>query len=148
MKTRIGVAIITVAFLLYIVLAGQRAIVLLGSGDTVAVIMGAALIFFPIIALWMLYRELRFGRDAERLGVRLEEEGGLPPEEVTLLTSGRVERSEGDALFPKYRDAAQQNPDDWRAMYRLGLVYDAAGDRKRARAAIRRAIERERETRR
>ena len=29
---------------------------------------------------------------------------------------------------------------DWRAWLRLGLVYDASGDRRRARAAVRRAI--------
>jgi len=32
-------------------------------------------------------------------------------------------------------------PEDWRGWYRLGHAYDLAGDRKRARSAMRQAIE-------
>ena len=49
-------------------------------------------------------------------------------------------REDADAVFPTYRAAVEANPDDWRAWYRLGLAYDAAGDRRRAREAVRRAI--------
>ena len=35
-------------------------------------------------------------------------------------------------------------PEDWRAWFRLGLAYDASGDRRRARKAIIRAISLER----
>ena len=41
---------------------------------------------------------------------------------------------------PPYAEAAEASPDDWRAWLRLGLAYDMAGDRRRARAAVRRAI--------
>jgi Flp pilus assembly protein TadD len=34
----------------------------------------------------------------------------------------------------------EQDPASWRAWFRLGLAYDASGDRRRARGAIRRAI--------
>ena len=40
------------------------------------------------------------------------------------------------------------SPDDWRAWYRLGLAYDASGDRRRAREAVRRAITLEADSRR
>jgi len=35
----------------------------------------------------------------------------------------------------------EAHPDDWRAWYRLGLAYDASGDRRRARGAVRQAIQ-------
>lgn len=140
MSARIGVAVMAVLLALYIVLVGQRAWLLLISGDTVGVLMGAALLVLPLLALWALGRELWFGVRAERLGRRLEAEGGLPADEVAVRPSGRVERSEADALFPVYRADAEAHPDDWRSWYRLGLVYDAAGDRRRAREAVRRAI--------
>ena len=57
-----------------------------------------------------------------------------------MRPSGRVVRSEADALFPAYRADVEAHPDDWRAWYRLGLAYDASGDRRRAREAVRRAI--------
>lgn len=140
MSARIGVAIMAAVLLLYILLAGQWAWLLLTSGDLLAVSMGAALVVLPAIGLWAVAREIWFGVRAERLGRTLEREGGLPDDEVLVRPSGRVIRSEGEAVFPRYRAEAEANPDDWRAWYRLGLAYDAAGDRKRAREAIRTAI--------
>lgn len=144
MSARIGVAVMAVLLALYIVLVGQRAWLLLTSGDTVAVIMGAALIVLPLLAVWGVGRELWFGVRAEQLGRRLSSEDALPTEEVAVRPSGRAIREEADAVFPVYRAAAEQNPDDWRAWYRLGLAYEASGDRRRAREAVRRAIRLER----
>jgi cytochrome c-type biogenesis protein CcmH/NrfG len=140
MKTRIAVAIMTVLLLLYIVLAGQRAVALLASGDGVGVAMGVALIVLPVIALWAIGRELWFGVRAQGLGETLDAEGGLPREEIEVRPSGRATRDDADALFPTYRADVEAQPGDWRAWYRLGLAYDAAGDRRRAREAVRKAI--------
>jgi hypothetical protein len=139
-KTRIGVIVIAVLLVLYLVLVGQRAIVLMGTGVPVAVVMGIALIVLPIIGAWALWRELQFGIRAERLGAQLDAEGGLPDEQIETRASGRPLRDAADELFPAYREAAEASPEDWRAWYRLGLVYDGAGDRRRARGAIREAI--------
>ncbi|MEV5041715.1 tetratricopeptide repeat protein [Microbacterium sp. LMI1x-1-1.1] len=148
MRTRIGVAIVAVTLALYIYLVGQRAVLLVASGDPVGIAMGVALVLLPVVAIWALWRELSFGAGAERLGRRLEAEGALPAEELTLRPSGKPVQAEVDALFPAYRDAVEADPADWRAWYRLGLLYDGAGDRRRARGAIRTAISRERAERR
>lgn len=140
MRTRVGVGVIAALLLLYIVLVAQRAWLLLGSGEPIGVAMGVALLVLPLVAAWALGRELWFGVRAERVGRRLEAEGGLPDDDVAVHPSGRVVRADGDAVFPRYRAAVQEHPDDWRAWYRLGLAYDAAGDRRRARAAIRRSL--------
>ncbi|HKP05894.1 MAG TPA: hypothetical protein VJU58_01450 [Microbacterium sp.] len=140
MSARIGVAVMAALLALYIVLVGQRAWLLLVSGDPVGIAMGAALVVLPLIAAWALGRELWFGVRAQQLGKRLEAEGALPQEEVAVRPSGRVMREDGDAVFPAYRADVEAHPDDWRAWYRLGLAYDAAGDRRRAREAVRAAI--------
>lgn len=140
MNARIGVAVMAAALALYIALVAQRAWLLLTSGDAVGVLMGAALVVLPLLAAWAVGRELWFGVRAERLGRRLADEGALPAEEVAVRPSGRVLREEADALFPAYRADVEAHPEDWRAWYRLGLAYDAAGDRRRAREAVRRAI--------
>lgn len=140
MSARIGVAVMAVLLALYIVLVGQRAWMLLTSGDPVGIAMGAGLVVLPLIAAWALVRELLFGVRAQQLGRRLEAEGGLPADEVAVRPSGRVLREDGDAVFPAYRADVEAHPDDWRAWYRLGLAYDAAGDRRRARGAVRTAI--------
>lgn len=144
MSARIGVAVMAVLLALYIALVGQRAWLLLVSGDPVGVGLGIALVVLPVIAVWALARELWFGVRAQQLGRRLEADGALPQDEVTLLPSGRVARADGDAVFPAYRADVESHPDDWRAWYRLGLAYDAAGDRRRAREAVRTAIRLER----
>ncbi|MEI3844337.1 MULTISPECIES: hypothetical protein [unclassified Microbacterium] len=140
MTARIGVAVMAVLLALYIVLVGQRAWLLMTSGEAVGVAIGIALVVLPLIAAWALGRELWFGVRAEQLGRRLEAEGGLPEDEVAVLPSGRVVRADGDAVFPAYRADAEAHPDDWRVWFRLGLAYDAAGDRRRAREAVRTAI--------
>lgn len=140
MSRRIGVAVMALALLLYIVLVGQRAVLLLASGDGMAIAMGVALLVLPLVAVWALGRELWFGVRAERVGKRLQAEGALPDAAVAVRPSGRVERADADAVFPQYQAEVEAAPDDWRAWYRLGLAYDAAGDRRRARAAVRQAI--------
>ena len=140
MSARIGVAVMAVLLALYIVLVGQRAVLLLVSGEPVGIAMGVALIVLPVIAVWGLGRELWFGVRAQQLGRRLESEGAVPQEDVAVRPSGRVVREEADALFPSYRAAVEAAPEDWRAWYRLGLAYDASGDRRRARGAVRTAI--------
>jgi cytochrome c-type biogenesis protein CcmH/NrfG len=140
MRTRIGVAVIAIALVLYLVLVAERAWLLLTTGQPIAIAMGVALLVLPIIAAWALVRELWFGVRAEQVGRRLEAEGGLPDDDVAVRPSGRVMRDDADELFPHYRTEVQEHPDDWRAWYRLGLAYDAAGDRRRARAAIRQSL--------
>lgn len=140
MTARIGVAVMAVLLALYIGLVAQRAWLLLISGDPVGIAMGVALVVLPVIAGWALVREVWFGVRAEQLARRLEADGALPEDEVGVRPSGRVLREDGDAVFPRYRAEAEAHPDDWRAWYRLGLAYDAAGDRRRARGAVRTAI--------
>ena len=140
MKARAGVAVMAALLVLYIVLVAQRAWLLLISGQIIGVAMGVALIVLPVIAGWALWRELAFGRSAERLARRLEAEGALPSEEMDVRVSGRPDRAQADAVFPHYRHDVEAHPTDWRAWFRLGLAYDGAGDRRRAREAIRRAI--------
>ncbi|WP_286279451.1 tetratricopeptide repeat protein [Naasia aerilata] len=130
------------AFLLvlYLVLAGQRAVLFLTSGEPVAVAIGVALTVLPLLGAWALIRELLFGVRSQQLADRLNLEGQLPAADLPLRPSGRPERAAADAQFPAFREAVEQAPEDWRAWFRLGLAYDASGDRRRARQAVRQAI--------
>ena len=136
-----GAILMTVLLAVYLVLVGQRAVAFLATGIPVGIGIGVALFVVAAIGALLLVLELRFGVRITRLGARLEREGGTPDDVVPVRPSGRPDRAAADALFPRYRDAVEAAPDDWRAWYRLGVVYDAAGDRKRARAAMRTALE-------
>lgn len=140
MTTRLGVALMAGLLVLYLVFAVRYGIVLVSVGEPVAIGLGVALFVLPILAGWALVAELRFAVRAERLGRRLEAEGGLPTERLPTTASGRIDRAAAAEVFPRYAAAAEADPDDWRTWFRLGLAYDAAGDRRRARWATRRAI--------
>jgi hypothetical protein len=140
MRTKVAVAVMVAFLALYLVFAIRYGVLLIGVGDPVATVMGVALFVLPLIAGWALVAEVVFAVRAERLGVLLDAEGGLPSEELPVLPSGRLDRAAAAEVFPAYQAATEAAPDDWRTWFRLGLAYDAAGDRRRARWATREAI--------
>ncbi|WP_430646244.1 tetratricopeptide repeat protein [Agromyces sp. GXS1127] len=140
---KVGAVVMAALLALYVALVGWRAVQFVLTGEPVAVAMGVALIVLPIVAAWAIWREFAFGIRSQRLVERLEAEGALDLG-IPVRPSGRPERREADAAFPAFREAVEAEPDSWRAWLRLGLAYDAAGDRRRARRAVRRAIELER----
>jgi hypothetical protein len=139
-KTRVAVVVMTALLALYLVFAIRYGLLLIGTGEAVGIAIGVALLVFPAIAGGALLAELVFTVQADRLGQRLEAEGGLPDEQLPLLPSGRVDRAAADEVFPKYQAEAEARPEDWRTWYRLGLAYEGSGDRRRARWALRKAI--------
>lgn len=140
MKGRIAAIVMAALLLVYLVLVGQRAILLMVSGVPVGIVMGIALIILPLIAVWAIAREILFGVHTEKLVRILESEGGLPLDDLPHRASGRPLREAADAEFPIYRAEVEAAPQSWRAWFRLGLAYDASGDRRRARHALREAI--------
>jgi cytochrome c-type biogenesis protein CcmH/NrfG len=140
LRVRIAVAVMAALLALYLAFAIRYGFLLIGVGEPIGIALGVALLVFPVIAAGALVAELLFTVRADRLGQRLAAEGGLPEEQLAQRPSGRIDRAAADAVFPKYRQDAEEHPEDWRAWYRLGLAYDASGDRRRARWATRKAI--------
>lgn len=146
MKGRTAALLMALLLLLYVVLVGQRAVLFLSTGEPVAIALGVALLVLPLLGLFALVVELRFGLRTQQIVRQLADEGALPVDDLPRRTSGRYEREAADAAFPAYKAAVEAAPDDWRAWFRLGLAYDACGDRRRARQSLRWAIRLRRET--
>lgn len=140
MTSRIGVGIMGAALLLYIATAVWLAVMFFSVGTPAGIGMGIALVVIAPIGGWALIRELVFGFGADRLGRTLDAEGGMPEAPEQLSPSGRLRREDIEPMIAQYTTAAEASGDDWRARYRLGVVQDAAGRRKDARASIRTAI--------
>ncbi len=140
MRNRLAALLMALLLVVYLVLALQRAVLLIVTGQPVGIAMGVALLVLPVIAGWAIGRELLFGARTEKLVRILEAEGGLPVEDLPTRASGRPLRDAADAQFPEYKAEVEAAPGSWRAWFRLGLAYDASGDRRRARAALRQAI--------
>lgn len=140
MRSKIGVAAIVALMVLFAVLAVGSSISFLQAPQAIAKILGVAVLGVVAVGLWTLWRELRFGMAMQRMGRILQEEGGLPVDDLPRSPAGRIDRPAADAQFEHFRLEAEAAPGDWRSWYRLSLGYDASGDRSRARKAMRDAV--------
>ncbi|NUT73049.1 hypothetical protein [Pseudarthrobacter sp. C4D7] len=139
-RTKIWVGAVTLLLVFYLVVSFQRSILLLTDSNLTAKAIGGAYLVLPVVGAWALIRELMFGARTEQMAKVLEAEGGLPVDDLPRTPGGRIVRAAADAEFEKYRAEAEAAPEDWRSWFRLSCAYDAAGDRKRARASMRDAV--------
>ncbi len=107
----------------YLLIAASQAVRLIQSGALFAIALGIVILVLPLIGAWVLWRELQFRMYVERMAKVLESEDAA------------------GAAFVEVSQQAQADPDDWRAWFRVAAAYDAASDRKRARAAMYHAID-------
>ena len=147
MRARIAAIVMAALLALYLVFVAQYALRLISSESGIDKALGIALAVLPIIGAWALLAELLFAFRAGILTRILAVEGNLPLDSLPKLASGRPDRLAADAEFPTYQAEVEASPESWRAWFRVGLAYDASGDRRRARWAVRQAIRLERTTR-
>lgn len=140
MRTKATVAVLVVILAFYAVLVGAKGVAFIASGKPVAMLLGVAVLILPFLALGLVWREIAFGRRSAELAAALEAEGGLPVDDLPRRPSGRVDRAAADEAFDVRQAEVEADPDSWQAWYRLALAYDDAGDRARARSAVRTAI--------
>lgn len=132
----------TAALVVYLVLLADRAVALLGTGTPAGIALGIGVFLLPLLGVWIVVMTWRSGMQIQRLSRRLDAEGGLPDvSDLPRRPSGRVDRDAADAWFDERRAEVEASQEDWRAWYRLAYAYDIAGDRRRARATMRKAIE-------
>ena len=139
-RAKIGAIVMSALLLVYVILLTNTAFTLFATGVFVAQVMGLLIITFPLIGVWAIVVELRFGIATEKLVARVEASGNWPDFGIETRPSGRAVRSSADAAFAKWSAAAAENDTDFQAWFNLSLAYDACGDRRRARAAMRKAI--------
>jgi len=141
-SAKLGAVVMAALVLMYVALLGQKGYLFLLESNPVAKVIGGSILVIPVVGAWAIYRELRFGLAIEKLGKLLENEGNWPRFRFGVLPSGRANKAEALQEFQEYKDAALADEDNWRKWFALGLIYDACGDRKRARSAMRQAIDR------
>lgn len=147
LRTQVLIGLMCVALVVYFLLLGRIAFAFIETGELAAVGLGVALLALPLIGVWVMVSTLQAGFAHQRL-VRLARERNmdLDVSDLPRRPSGRIERDAADALFDVVRAELHEDPDNWVRWYRLARAYDYAGDRSRARAAMRRAVELEEST--
>lgn len=135
------IALMCAALLGYFVLLGRIAVAMIDSGKWVAMALGAAVLVLPGVGLWAMIATVRAGFSHQKLARLIAGDGmELDVGALPRRPSGRIEQHAADALFDTVRTELDSDPDNWRRWYRLARAYDYAGDRGRAREAMKKAV--------
>ena len=144
LRIQLLIGFMCVALIVYFVMVGRAALVFITSGRPAAIGLGAAVLILPVIGIWVMVATLKAGLAHQRLARMAREEGmDLDVSELPRMPSGRINRDAADALFDTVREELESDPDNWRRWYRLARAYDYAGDRSRAREAMKKAVQME-----
>ncbi|OBK09886.1 hypothetical protein [Mycobacterium asiaticum] len=142
LRIQLLIAFFCVAMLVYFVMLGRVAVAMIGSGRAAAVGLGLAILVMPFLGLWAMIATLRAGFTHQKLARKIADAGmELDTSALPRRPSGRIQRGAADALFDTVRSELESDPDNWRRWYRLARAYDYAGDRRRAREAMRTAVQ-------
>jgi hypothetical protein len=139
-STKLGAFATAALTLIYIALFANLGVIGVTSGEPVGVAIGIMILVFPLLGVWLMIQEFRFGMAIEKLAKKIQAEGAWPVFEFELRPSGRPTRASADFVFLEQQKNTQAHPEDFHSWFSLGLAYDAAGDRRRARAAMRTAL--------
>ncbi|WP_298459630.1 hypothetical protein [uncultured Cellulomonas sp.] len=147
MRTRsvLGALALTALLAIYVVVVALRGIALIASGEPVGIGLGLGVLLLPVLAVALVAREWMLGAAVQRMADELAARGELPVDTLPRSPGGRIDRTAARAAFEEARAEAEAHPEDWAARYRLAFAYDAAGDRRRARATLRLAARLRRE---
>jgi hypothetical protein len=139
-RSVLGAVALSLVLLVYVVAVAGRGVELVRTGEPVAIGLGLAVLVIPALGVWLLVREWRMAVSVQRMADELAAAGGLPVDDLPRSPGGRIDRAAADAAFADARAEVERDETDWRAWFRLAFAYDAAGDRRRAREALRTAV--------
>lgn len=136
MSAKVWALVMTALAVIYVLLLGQKGVLLLLEDNWVAKVMGLGLLVLPLVAAWAILTEVKFGIDAERLA----KTNTQPELQFEMRPSGKPTKESAQLEFERIKSLVSQDLENWELWFRLGECYDASGDRKLARKAIRKAI--------
>lgn len=140
MKGKLSAALMGLLTLVYVALLSNTGFKLIGMESLVAKAMGALILVFPVVAIWLTVMEFRFGSQIEKLSTKIEADGNWPELAFDYRPSGRPTKDSAAKVFEQVAKKVAAEEGNYLNWFALGLAYDASGDRRRARAAMRRAL--------
>lgn len=140
MKTKILLIVISILSLGYISLSIFRAFQLEAYEDATGMLWQFGIVVITGLSFGLIVREIVFGVQLQKLARIMNEEQRLLPDTLRKLPSGRTDREDADSRFQEIKAEVEQFPGQWQGWFRLGLAYDEAGDRRRARESMRHSL--------
>ncbi|MCX6403545.1 MAG: hypothetical protein NT032_06520 [Actinobacteria bacterium] len=139
MKSKIAVVALSAACLGYLAISSVRAQQISETSSPLAFAFSISILVVVSISALLIIREILFGLHISQMSSVLEAEQELLPDDLPHTTSGQTEKEAADMRFTTVSKEVENNPDSWRAWFRVALAYDESRDRKRAREAMRKA---------
>lgn len=139
-RSLLGAIALTALMGIYVWLVLTRAIALVGTGEPVGIVLGLAFAVIPLLVLWFIVQEWLLATRVQGLADELAAAGELPVDELPRSPGGRIDREAATAAFERAKERVEAEPESWKGWFHLAFAYDAAGDRRRARAALRKAV--------
>lgn len=140
MRGKLSATVMGVLTLIYLALLANTGFTLVALESPIAKAMGALILVFPILALWLTFMEFRFAVRLEKLTDQISNAGNFPALKFEYRPSGRATKASAALVFEESAKKVAADESNYLLWFELGLAYDAAGDRRRARAAMRRAL--------
>jgi cytochrome c-type biogenesis protein CcmH/NrfG len=106
------------------------------NGKLSAAVMGALTLIYVLLLSNTGFTLLAI----EKLSKQIETDGTWPELKFEFRPSGRATKESAAIVFAEYAKKVAADADNYLNWFALGLAYDAAGDRRRARASMRRAL--------
>jgi tetratricopeptide (TPR) repeat protein len=135
-----GALAVTALLALYLWAVAGRGLAMIDTAEPLLIGIGVGILVLPLLVLAFIAREFWLAARVQAMAEALAAAGDLPVDDLPRSPGGRIDRAAADAAFAGPRAAVEAEPGDWRAWYHLAFAYDAAGDRRRARAALRKAV--------
>lgn len=135
----LGAGVLTVLVVIYLAVVVPRSLEFVQTGRPVGVGFGIVVGVLPLLALWAIGRAWLLATRVQAMADELAAAGALPVDDLPRSARGEVDRAAAAEAFEPLRVAVEADPESWRAWYDVAFAYDAAGDRRRARAALRTA---------
>lgn len=112
---------------------------MIGTGEPVLIAIALAVALVTLVGVAVLVKEWQLGATVQKMANTLAARGELMVDDLPRSPGGRIDREAANERFGQLRAEVEANEGSWAAWFQLGFGYDAAGDRKRARGALRQA---------
>ena len=145
LRIQLLIGFMCVALVVYFVMLGRIAMAFITSGGPPAIGLGLALMILPLIGIWAMVEHAAGRSHPSAAGPHHPRRG----HGARRQRACRGCRPAGSSATPPTRCSRRcaanstDDPDNWRRWYRLARAYDYAGDRSRAREAMKKAVQME-----
>ena len=130
---------VTALLALFVWALAGRVVAMVSTGEPIAIALAVGVSLTVAVGVLILFKEWQLAATVQKMSNTLAARGELMTDSLPRSPGGRIDREYADEQFDHLRSVTQESPESWESWFQLGFGYDASGDRKHAREALRNA---------